>query len=145
MWYALAVFVMLSGCGGLPKPVLIAPDTYAVPVIPTARGPEIAGHSESDRIATVVVPPSDKPTTVRVYRKKVSVIKRLLTNAPKVNAVSENPSVVVETPKNATWWRWLLLVGFFGAVLMWVTRRFFSIRPWAAPWRLISRHIVKRP
>jgi hypothetical protein len=129
----------LQGCASQPNPVLIAPDTYAVPAVPTAGGSEIAGLDESDRIATVVVPPSDKPTTVRVYKKKVSAMKKALTNAPRIDAVSDNPLVAVQTPKRSKAWQWLLLVGLLAAISAVVAHKVWNLNPWALALRLFTR------
>jgi len=131
---------MLQGCGGPPpKPVLIGPDTYAVPAVPTAGGSEIAGLDEGDRITTIVVPPSNKPTTVRVYKKKVGAMRRLMTNAPRIDAVSDSASVAVQTPKRSMAWRWLILAGILAGIGAVVAKKAFDFSPWALVLRLFRR------
>lgn len=130
---------LLEGCAKIPVPVQIGPGTYEVPTIPKTDKAVIAGHDESDRLATVVVPPSDKPTTVRVYKKKVSVFKKVFTNTPKVRTVSDNPAVKAETPKTSLWKRWALLIGILAAVMLWAGKRLYNFSPWAFIWRLIKR------
>lgn len=131
----------LSGCT-LPKlqPVTLAPDTYEIPASPQKDTTTVAGKEDKDRLATITILTSDKPTTLRVYKKKVGIVSRMLSNEPEVAVVSNNPSVAVETPKSTLWWRWGLVLGVLAALLYWVGCKIYSAVPsWGSVGRLFAR------
>ena len=143
----LAVALGLTGCG---KPRLtsveISPGRYEIPAKPAEDREDIAGKPEADRLATFTVHPTDKPVVVRIYKKKVSLVRRLLTNDPEVAIVADTTAVTVETPKKSLAWRWGLLIGILAALVLYTWQRLTGSRGrlLLAAWRLLTR-AFKRP
>lgn len=147
-WRALVAFAVLAllivafglaGCAKL-QPVTLSPGVYEIPSTPQKDKTVIAGKEDKDRLTTITIPASDKPTTLRVYKKKPGIVSRMLSNESEVAVVADNPSVAVETPKRALWWRWGLFLGILAALVYWVGSKIYAAVPsWGSVGRLFTR------
>lgn len=117
----IALLALLSGCGEkrLPEPTVITGPSgtvYELPVVqvPVATFPADPGKDAEDIVAVIVVPPSDSPTTVRVYDKPKKAVKRAreaitgTKGSPDVAVVSDNPGVLVTSDKKRGLWPWIV-------------------------------------
>lgn len=144
----------LMACGKKPDeeskpkpPVQVAPGYFAVPVVPDTLP---AGENPFDEfgvdkpLVEMTVPPSDKPVTVRVYKRKTTLRERIFTNTPETGVVSSDPAVKPVQPKKPVVQRKCYLVAALILALVFILAWYWTrIRSWAG-WenimRLITRH-----
>lgn len=133
----ISVIFVLFGCGKPPMPTVTVLESspsgtiYEIPVeqVKDKQVDPPAGKEVDDVVAVVIVPPSEKPTTVQVYRKQKSVMKQakeIITGdkgSPDIAVASNNPSVKIEATRETGLWPWIAGFGVFAAGL-------FAARAW---------------
>lgn len=95
------------------KTVEVIPPTkqFEIPVTPEKNIQPVAGKDDQELTTVITVPASLVETKIQVYRKKKSIVKRLIApNAPAAAVVSDNPQVIAVQPKKAVWWKWLIAI-----------------------------------
>ena len=136
--WVLACLAVTCGCGKKPSEAVtvISSPTGTVYEIPVeqVKDKEITpapGKNDEDVIAVVTVPPSDKPTEVKVY-KRPKTITRKVTEAitgdkgsPDYAVTSDNKDIQVKAEKETGLWPW-----FAGAFA--IIGGIFAIRGWLA-------------
>ena len=113
----LSLILCLPGCLSC-APVVHVPETQGIPVsVGKVDLPDLPGGDEPEEPAMVItVPPSDKPTVIPVWKEKLTVKQRVLSNKPAYKVESNNAAVTVVQPKKTLWWRYAAVyVG--GAIL----------------------------
>lgn len=151
---ALFLISVLNGCGKkapeAPAALLsgdgIVTGIYEIPV-EQVKDKEITpapGKNDEDVIAVVVVPPSEKPTTVQVYanpKKITRKAKEVITGdagSPDYSVVSDNKGVIAKTERNVGLWPYIaglftLVAGIIAARkwlkrFAWVTKALSVVR-----------------
>ena len=144
MKYISVLFLLfLFGCPAKIQPVVeIAPGAYAIAV--TSGKIEIVPGKEEDKLlAEITVPPSDKPTKLKIYKAPKKLFPGL--NTPKAEVVSDNKAVTVKQERHMPWW-WKALMVIGAAILAKVAfGRYFSIagKFLGGAWSLITRIFKK--
>lgn len=110
------LLLLLASCHkALPDPFPAGTETFDNPVTATrienVEDPSIF-PGELDTEMIMIVPASDKPTPIRVEKKKMSVAKKLLTNEPEYKVTSGNQAVTAVAPKKTLWPRWAFVIFF---------------------------------
>lgn len=148
----IALIMTLSGCGKKAPgaPVILGSSVtgtvYEIPV-EQVKDKEIMpapGKNIDDVVAVVVVPPSDKPTTVQVYRQPKTITrkaKEIITGDkgnPDYTLTSDNPGTKAQTGRDFGLWPYLagaftLIAGLIAARqwlkrFSWVTRTLSVVR-----------------
>lgn len=134
LFLAVAVLIILFNCTGCwnkkADPIPLGTGSYEIPVA-VERFVDSVTDAEAPVEMIITVPASDKPTVVKVTKKRQGFIKRTLTNAPAHTVESNNPGATAEQPKRSMWKRWIgfglgaLVVG--AMFLGWAWRR---VRDW---------------
>ena len=162
---SLLIALCFLGCHPNPVPVQMGPDVYSAPVVDQkipdtpvavksadpAKPADAAPAIKDDHVEEViVVPPSAKPTVVRVSRKPRTVgqiAKEIMTNTPTHTIVSDNPGVKVAQPHKSVWWRWLLLLIVIlfavSSITMGIVTRAASFSPWGLVGKIVKRLIAR--
>ncbi len=107
--------LILTGCATiLPDPFPEGTATWDIPVeaakIENVEAPGVLPSNDPQTEMVITVPPSDKPTHIKVEKRHVSIKKKLLSNEPEHKVTSDNSAVTAAMPKKTLWWRWLAAV-----------------------------------
>lgn len=94
--------LLLTACASVrPGPVALAPGAYELPVV--NRDIEPAPGKDSGALLTeIIVPPSDKPTTVQVYKHRRALFSPK--GAARTSIVASNPAAAAAQPDRWPWW-----------------------------------------
>jgi hypothetical protein len=127
--------VLLAACAKAPLPdamVLQSGPTGTVWELPVEQVKDkqiepTPGKDVDDVIAVITIPPSDKPTIVKVYEKQKSITKKAreaitgTSGNPDYSVTSNNQAVKAETTKETGLWPYLAGLGALlgGIILAW--------------------------
>lgn len=151
---AIVLLALLDGCGKKPvdTPAQLLTNesaTTAIYEIPVEQVKDKAiepapGKSVDDVVAVVIVPASDKPTTVQVYRRPKTITKKAKeiitgdTGNPDYSVTSDNKGVKSQTGRDLGLWPYIvglftLIAGFIAARkwlkrFSWVTKAISVVR-----------------
>ncbi len=135
--------LLLFACKSAPQsPVIVGPGVYELPVKSENLAPA-PGKNKEDIIAVIVVPPSDKATTVQIYKKHRPLVKKLFPSREEqtITPIADNPAAEVSQQKKTPWWLWAGgLAGGFG--VLWIFGRKYLGAPLkilVSSWKLISK------
>ena len=152
-----ALIIALSGCGKHASPVvrLASPldaagnpteEAYQIPV-EQQKIDEPAG-GEGEKVLEIVVPPSDKTTTLHVKAKKASLRQAILPKKKDTSfdMVSDNPQAKAHEEARTPWWYWALGIIVALAVAWYVIGKYLAPIKlfFGSAWSLISRVFTKR-
>lgn len=154
---ALLLISFLSGCGKkapeTPVNLPLADGSAQIFEIPVeqVKDKEITpapGKNDEDVIAVVVVPPSERPTTVTLYKKPKPLTRKAKeaftgnTGSPDYSAVSDNKGVTAKTERSIGLWPYIaglftLIAGYIAA-RKWLKRFSWFTKALAVVRRLIG-------
>ncbi len=117
LFLCLLTLFNVHGCKSTPQvPVEIAAGQYQVP-IQHENIQEPPGWKDSRAVTEIIVPPSDKPTTIFVRPKERSVFKKMfpVRSETTSEAVASSKDVTVKQEPETPWW-WYALGGIGGLI-----------------------------
>lgn len=129
--FVLFLLVLVFACGKKPadeiKSVVIsAPSAsvteYQIPIKPTEDKIETPGKDEKKLLAEIEVPPSTKPTKVKIYKEDVNIIDRLTRKKDEsknpISAISDNKDVKARFMEVRPWWEYVMwVVGILTSIM----------------------------
>ena len=105
-------------------------------LVVTGNGLSVDQTTKHDPLLDLTVPPSNKPTRIRVNKPKKTLPEKLkdyFNNDPKYEVQASSPGVEAAQPKKSLWWRWVVFLLLVFALVVtsadFLSRRLYEISP----------------